>query len=125
MSKKIEVQITCPSCSDKFDFQLYRTIWGENQENRNLVMSDQINIATCPSCSNSVKIPSSLMYTNVDEHFAVWWEPENDPQIDEEIESYIKYAKRLKVDLSYLSTAPRVKGWEDFKEAIRRFEQDI
>jgi Zn ribbon nucleic-acid-binding protein len=56
MSKRIEAKITCPNCRNQFDFTLYRSIWGENPENRELVMSNKINVATCPSCSQPTKL---------------------------------------------------------------------
>ncbi len=122
MSKKTTAQIICPKCDNKFSFQLYRTIHGENPENRELVMLNQINVATCPSCGNSTKIPFALMYTNTDKQFAVWWEPEYDPQIDIDMKQHAEYANRLQAGF-HLANAPRVKDWEKFKETIRQFER--
>jgi len=64
MSKRIDAKITCPNCSHQFDFTLYRSIWGEYPENRELVMSDKINVATCPSCKKSTKLAYPFIYTN-------------------------------------------------------------
>jgi Zn ribbon nucleic-acid-binding protein len=82
MSKRIEAKITCPNCSNQFDFTLYRSIWGEYPENRELVMTNQINVASCPSCNHATKLQYPFIYTNANQHFAVWWEPEYDAQID-------------------------------------------
>lgn len=60
MSKRIEAKISCPGCVNQFDFTLYRTIWGEYPENRELVMSDKINVATCPNCKKATKLPYLL-----------------------------------------------------------------
>jgi Zn ribbon nucleic-acid-binding protein len=118
MSKRIEAKITCPNCTNQFDFTLYRSIWGEYPENRELVMSNQINVATCPSCNYSTKLQYPFIYTNADQHFAVWWEPEFDPQIDSDSKAYSK----MMGEGNYLASAPRIKSWGEFKETILKFE---
>jgi len=119
MSNLVEAKITCPICRRQFDFTLYRSIWGEYPENRELVMSNRINVATCPSCQQSTKIPYPFIYTNAKQFFAVWWEPEFDPQIDRDIEGY---SKKLGAG-NYLATAPRIKDWNEFKNTILQFER--
>jgi Zn ribbon nucleic-acid-binding protein len=69
MSKRIEAKITCPNCSNQFDFTLYRSIWGEYPENRELVMTNQINVASCPSCNHATKLQYPFIYTNANQHF--------------------------------------------------------
>jgi hypothetical protein len=118
MSKRVQAQITCPSCSFKFDFTLYRSIWGEYPENKELVMSDKINVATCPSCKKTTKLNFPFIYTNAVKFFAVWWEPYYDAQIDKDSEGYTK----MLGNENYLATAPRIKNWTDFKETILKFE---
>jgi hypothetical protein len=119
MSKRIESTITCPYCANQFPFTLFRSIWGEYPENRELVMSDKINVATCPSCNKSTKLPYPFFYTNAKQFFAVWWEPEYDSQIDKDA---VGYAKMLGSG-NYLATAPRIKDWNEFKKTILRFEK--
>jgi len=119
MSKKIDAKISCPACGYKFDFSLFRSIWGEYPENRELVMSDKINVATCPSCKHSTKLIFPFIYTNAKLFFAVWWEPEYDPQIDSDSEGY----KNMLGAGNYLATAPRIKDWNEFKKTILKFER--
>lgn len=119
MSKRIEAKITCPNCKHQFDYTLYRSIWGEYPENRELVMSDQINVAACPSCLVSTKLQFPFIYTNSKQFFAVWWEPEYDPQIDSDSAGYAK----MLGENNYLATAPRVKDWNEFKQTIQKFEK--
>lgn len=118
MSKRIEAKITCPSCGNQFDYTLYRSIWGEYPENRELVMSDKINVATCPTCQRSTKLIFPFIYTNAKMQFAVWWEPEYDTQIDEDSKGYA----RLMGNGNYLAAAPRIKDWDEFKDTILKFE---
>lgn len=118
MSKRIEAKINCPACGNQFDFTLYRTIWGEYPENRDLVMSNRINVATCPSCKKETKLEFPFMYTNSKQQFAVWWEPEFDQQIGKDSEGYVQIMGAG----NYLATAPRVKDWNDFKDTILKFE---
>lgn len=118
MSKRIEAPIQCNNCHHQFNFTLYRSIWGEYPENRELVMSDQINVATCPSCGQRSKLAFPFIYTNVKQFFAVWWEPVHDPQIDRDKADY----EQLLGPNNYLAAAPRVKDWEEFKATIIQFE---
>ena len=119
MSKRIEAKITCPRCKHQFDYTLYRSIWGEYPENRELVMSDKINVAKCPSCGDSTKLVFPFIYTNAKQHFAVWWEPEYDPQIDKDSAGYAN----MLGEGNYLATAPRIRAWDEFKETILKFER--
>jgi hypothetical protein len=118
MSKRIEANITCPNCGNQFPFTLFRTIWGEYDENKELVLSDQINVAICPSCKSRTKIEYPFMYVDVKKQFAVWWEPVNDPQIDQDA---IGYAKMFG-EGNFYHKAPRIKNWEEFKRIVRRYD---
>ena len=82
MSKRVDATITCPGCGRQYPVKLYRTIWGEYEENRNLVMNDQINVLECPHCGFSFKAPFAFMYVDIKANFAVWWEPQHDPSVD-------------------------------------------
>lgn len=33
MSKRVDATITCPKCGKQYPVKLYRTIWGEYEEN--------------------------------------------------------------------------------------------
>ena len=118
MSQRIEAKITCPNCHHQFDFTLYRSIWGEYPENRELVMTDKINVTTCPSCNVATKLIYPFIYTNTNQKFAVWWEPEYDVQIDSDKVGYVK----MLGEGNYLATAPRIKNWKEFKDTIIKFE---
>ena len=119
MSKRIEFDIACPKCNNHYNTTLFRSIWGEYPDNRELVISDKINVGTCPNCSFSFKIPLPFIYTNAKQFFAVWWEPRYDPQIDEDSKGY---SKMLGPD-SYLATARRIQDWTEFKHTIIKFER--
>jgi hypothetical protein len=119
MSSRVESTITCPYCSHKFSFTLYRSIWGEYPDNRELVMTNKINVASCPACKSSTKLNYPFIYTNSKLFFAVWWEPYYDTQIDKDA---IGYAKMLGEE-SYLAKAPRIADWDEFKNTILKFER--
>ncbi len=118
MSKQIGAKITCPNCQTQFDVTLYRSIWGEYAANRELVMSDEINVVTCPKCNISNKLEFPFIYTNAKQHFAVWWEPEYDPQIDKDSQEY----EKMLGPGNYFTTAPRIKNWGEFKATIVKYE---
>lgn len=117
MSKLIDATITCPKCGKQYPTKLFRTIWGEHEECRNMVMNDKINVPECPHCHFSFKAPFPFMYVDVNKGFAVWWEPYYDATIDEDLKGY---ASMFGAD-SYYAQAPRVKDWNEFKQTIHRY----
>jgi len=117
MSKRVDATITCPKCGKQYPVKLYRTIWGEHEENRNLVMNDQINVPVCPHCGFSFKAPYPFMYVDVKTGFAVWWEPHHDADIDYESQGY----SRMFGANSYYAKAPRIADWEEFKQVIQEY----
>jgi hypothetical protein len=122
MSQRIQITFTCPYCDTKAETEIFRTIWGEKPQNRELVFTDKINRLTCVRCGRTSFAASSLMYTNAELHFAVWYEPEYDPQIDAEMIKYAEIYKQKGPAYSYLQAPPRVRDWEEFKAMIRRYE---
>lgn len=119
MSKRVDATITCPKCGKQYPVQLFRTIWGEHEENRNLVMNDEINVPKCPHCGFSFKAPYPFMYVDVKEGFAVWWEPQYDSGIDSDAQGYA----RMFGPNSYYAKAPRIADWEKFKQVIQEYYQ--
>lgn len=119
MSKKLEANITCPHCGHVFKMELYRSIWGEYPKNRELVLSDKINVAHCPHCHRDTKLQFSLLYTNTPKNIAVWWEPEFDPQVEADAKGYRQIAPG-----SHLANAPRIRDWNEFKNKIKELEGD-
>jgi hypothetical protein len=117
MSRKVEVEAHCVNCECDFKASLFRSIWGEQPENREIVFNDTINVVVCPHCQTRIRVPFSLLYEDVDRQFAVWYEPEPDPTIDKDTRMY---AAMFGPDCFYV-TAPRVFDWEGFKRAILRF----
>jgi tetratricopeptide (TPR) repeat protein len=120
MSKRVEVELGCPFCGHRFPAELYRTIWIEYSELRDLVFRDEVNRFTCPRCQKALDVDFSLFATNRDVEFAVWYEPKHDAQIDKDI---VYYTKQFGPD-HYLTAAPRVSTWNEFKRAILLFEHE-
>lgn len=117
MSKKLDAIIKCPQCSNKYDVKLYRTVWGEYKDMRDMVLNDKVNICTCPHCNYSFKAPYPFMYVDVKAGFAVWWEPTHDTGIDSDTAAYA----RMFGAKSYYATAPRVQDWQEFKNTIMKY----
>ncbi len=123
MSQRIQVTFTCAQCKTVSEEEIFRSIWGEKPGNRELVFTDKINRLTCKNCGRTVFVNRSLMYTNADLRFAVWYEPEHDPQIDAEAVTYQNLIKGLGPSASYLAQALRIRDWDEFKATIERFER--
>lgn len=117
MSKLVKIEIECPNCSHQYQDNFFRTIWGENEAFRNKVMNNDVNIAICPHCGYKFHLPLAMMYVDVQEGFAVWWEPNHDPGVDSDQEAY---AKMFGAN-SYYAKAPRVVDWEEFKRVINEY----
>jgi len=81
-------------------------------------MNDEINAMTCPKCAFYQRLEFPFLCTNVMRHFALWYEPYHDPQIDKDIADYRKH---MGPD-SFYAKAPRIKDWESFKKTLREME---
>ncbi len=119
MSKLIDATITCPHCGKEYPTKLFRTIWGEHESNRNMVLNDRINVPECPHCGFSFKAPYPFMYVDVKAGFAVWWEPQYDEGIDADAQGY---AQMFGAN-SYYAKAARIADWDEFKQVIREYYQ--
>ena len=117
MSKQVKIAITCPECNGHYEDNFFRTIWGEHEGNRRMVMEDRINIATCPHCGHKFHLPLAMMYVDVVKGFAVWWEPNHDPGVDSDTAGY----RKLMGPNSYYAKAPRIADWEEFKRVINEY----
>ncbi len=114
MSKKISAEIQCPSCRSKFNMELYRSIWIEDDKNRELIFNDEINTVTCLSCKERTKLKFPFLCTSVKNGIAVWYEPYHDTEIDKDI---ALYKTQMGKD-SFYANAPRIRDWEEFKGKI-------
>ena len=117
MSKQVRIDIECPNCHNQYSDNFFRTIWGENEAFRRMVMNNEVNIAKCPHCGHQFHLPLAMMYVDVEKGFAVWWEPNHDPGVDSDAAAY---AQMFGAN-SYYAQAPRIKGWEEFKCVINEF----
>lgn len=117
MSKQVRINIECPNCHNQYSGNFFRTIWGENTNNRQMVMNDEINIATCPHCGHKFHLPLAMMYVDVEKGFAVWWEPNHDPGIDSDTAAY----RGMFGPKNFYSEAPRIADWNEFKSVINEF----
>lgn len=114
---KNRVKLSCSSCGHSFEATLYRTIWGEHDENRKLVLNDLINVVECPSCHIITKVEYALFYNDTNVFCGVWWEPHPEPKIDQSAAGWVQM---WGAD-NYMAQAPRIKDWDEFKETILNF----
>lgn len=118
MSKTYSAAFPCGACGNRIEATLFRTLWIEVPENRLMVFEDRVNAPLCGKCGTRNQIDASLMATNKEMNFAVWYDPEGDPDID-------KMAGMFVVTMgegNYMSTAPKVADWDEFKRTIEKFE---
>lgn len=114
MSKRVQAVAVCPQCDSKFKVEIYRTVWGEREDFRYQIASDEINLVLCPTCNASIHCASSLLYNDTDIQFAVWWEP----RFDAEIDTSMAYWREKFGPNLYLCNAPRIQDWLEFKTKI-------
>ena len=118
MSKKISAEIQCSSCYSKFNVQLYRSIWIEEPNNRELIFNNEINVVACPSCKKKTRLEFPFLCTHVEKEIAVWYEPYHDSEIDNDT---ALYKAKMGKD-SFYANAPRIQDWEKFKQKIIELE---
>lgn len=117
MSKLVDATVTCPRCGQEYPVKLFRTLWGENDSLRAKVMSDEVNICSCPHCNYAFKAQYPFLYVDVKVGFAVWWEPTHDAGIDSDA---MRYAQMFGEN-SFYAKAPRIKDWNEFKKTIMKY----
>jgi hypothetical protein len=98
---------------------VFRTLWIEEPENRAMVFEDRMNEVRCPKCGHAFCVAFPFLATNVPGHFAVWYEPYPDPQIDEEAAGY----EIIFGPGNFYAEAPRIADWEEFKATIEKYER--
>lgn len=114
MNKQIDVSVRCPTCTQIVPVKVYRLLSVEDPHNLDLVLSDRVNVITCPKCNNPVRVNASLFCANVLNKFAIWYEPFHDPQIDVDCRSY---SVAMGPD-NFYSKAPRIADWGEFKRKL-------
>lgn len=114
MSKRVEARIQCPSCGLSKQMSLYRSLWVEDQANLALVMSDTLNLFECARCGLREQLPFAVLCTNVKRSIAIWYEPEPDPAVDDDIR---QYTARFGPN-HFFSRAERIADWEHFKRRL-------
>ena len=111
MSKMLDASIKCPNCGHEQKMSLFRSIWAEYADNRQLILEDKINLFRCEKCTHEERLAFPFLCTNVERGVAIWYEPYHDPQIDEDAENYRKHMGKD----SFYAKAPRIADWETFK----------
>jgi hypothetical protein len=121
MSKQVEASLKCPKCGTEHNTKLYRSLWIENPSNRSMVFDDRVNVFECSECKFSERLTFSLLCTNSEKGFAVWYEPVPDPDVDKDVADY----KQHMGSTSYFARAPRIRDWEEFKGTIVDLEHSL
>lgn len=119
MSRLVEFGIECPKCKQYYQTKVWRTLWGDGCTASDFTsrLKDDTNVVTCPHCGHSFRLPLGMMYVDCKAGFAVWYEPQPDPGIDNDAR---QYAAMFGPD-SYYAKAPRIKDWDEFKRTIYRY----
>ena len=116
MEKQFNVSISCPKCEARFNTVVQQTVYGETPGNIEKIMDNRLNVATCPHCSYSFRVPVSVMYADQFKRYAVWYEPIPDPLIEQTSKIWAQMLG------DFYSKAPRISDWQLFKETIKKFE---
>lgn len=124
MSREIEVDVTCPACLFKDVVPVYTSVnVTTDPDLRDMIFDDALNRFTCPNCGKSMVLPVNLMYHDMDLEFAVWFSPQGE-MTEEEKAVFDRVAQSMGIG-DYLSRAPAMFTWEDFKNKILEFEEQV
>jgi hypothetical protein len=118
MSKRVEASIQCPNCGHHQNAVLFRSIWAEFEENRSLILNDQVNIFLCDICKYSERLAFPFLCTNVKKQIAIWYEPHHDAQVDADVKQYAAHMGPN----SFYAKAPRIADWQEFKARFLEME---
>jgi len=122
MSKKVEIEASCPFCSFGQTVTFYTSVnVSLEPELREKIFEDEVNTFICLNCSKTCLISADLLYHDMDNKFAVWFCPEGDIP-EEEKKMSEKIIKSIGLG-EYLSKAPVTYTWDEFKKTILIFEK--
>jgi len=111
MSKKKRYNITCPSCKQTQDVELYETIdVTEDSDLRQKLIENRLNRVKCEKCGNSFRIDLPLLYKDMVNNIMIHWIPAADPAAQEKVlEEFDQTMEELNKSFPADFTPPRVR----------------
>lgn len=119
MSKSKMLYISCPKCGKYSQHQAYSSLNDSVADSYKKIISNEINHANCPSCSNKFLIETGLLYCNHSSEFAVYYHPQHFKEIESSREDMV----RMLGEHSHLANPHKFNDWDKFKDKILRLEQ--
>ncbi|MDQ3020578.1 MAG: CpXC domain-containing protein [Bacteroidota bacterium] len=115
MSETIEVEVPCPRCNKYSMVSIYTSVnVSVNPSLKKKVFSGDINKRICPNCAYKFEIVNKLLYHDMDNQFAIWYDPDG-----------IGFANnKINFD-NYIFDAPVAQSWSHFLAQIILFENKI
>ncbi|NIM90180.1 MAG: hypothetical protein GTO17_04450 [Candidatus Aminicenantes bacterium] len=122
MSKKVEIEASCPFCGFNQTVTFYSSVnVSLEPELRVKIFEDEINQFVCLHCGKNCLISADLLYHDMDHKFAVWFCPKGEiPEEEKKMSEKIIKAVGLG---DYLIKAPITYSWDEFKKKILEFEK--
>ena len=76
MSQKNKYGIRCPKCEHEQQVDLYDSLnIGEEEELKSALMSNQVNVVECDSCSFQFRVDTNLLYHDPDNNLISYLTP--------------------------------------------------
>ena len=110
--------ITCPRCGTKQEFTLFPVINGSNHDLREKFLDGSLMTLTCSGCGFSGVVEYPLLYHDIDENFAVFFDPESDArtaEVPHRLPAHIEGQIRMRL----------VHTQDDFREKIYIFRDKL
>lgn len=84
MSQKRAYRISCPSCKQEMNVDLYESINVQAEPDlKQKLMANQLNGVTCAGCSFSFRVDKNLLYNDPGRRLLVFWVPVAEDREDE------------------------------------------
>lgn len=114
MSNIASYNIPCPKCKSVGSYQVFHSVNTNINGIVEKLLNDEINFGTCNQCSNRFQIKAGLLFNNMNNKYALYYNPVSFEQNEQESENI----KRMFGPSFYLANPTRFKDWDLFKSEI-------
>jgi len=118
MSQLVKHDIVCPKCKEISQQSIFHSVNTIIDNVAIKLFNDEINFVTCNDCGNKFQVKTSLLFNNMEKHYALYYNPISFENIDLECIGM----KNMLGENHYLTNPTKFKDWELFKKEIKRRE---
>lgn len=117
MSFTKHYEFTCPNCQKIDSGEFYTAINTNDQNAIHFILENKLNSISCKKCSQQIVVTKSLLFNNIQDKYALYYNPIDLDSIDKSNENL----KKIIGHNHYILHPKKFNSWIEFqKEIIKR-----